>query len=332
MFRGVAWKRSAEGTRFSHWMLVGFVMGIAAFIDFPATMIAVGFSVYTLYLMTLGLHKADFLSLDCPFYKRLGGFAIGGILGILPYFLYSLVAFGRFLNVYDYQAVGFFDQGMKTGPFGFLGLRPTVIYYLLIHPYRGLFFHSPILIMAIPGWILMIKEKKHIGDAILTFYMFSIFTIYFAGYFVWWGGWGYGPRFLIPVVAWLFIPIAFLAKQSVGPARRAIWVLGILSVVLHFMATAVDPNIAEIINYEEARDPKFVHNYKSPVLTLSYSYFIRGKIQPNLGTKLYLQGCSSLYPLYVFLAFMFCLHYRKKDAVDLDDPLKRFTDSADEST
>jgi hypothetical protein len=207
---------------------------------------------------------------------------------------------------------------------GFLGFRPTVIYYLLIHPYRGLFFHSPILILSIPGWIVMLKKKKYIPLAILTFYLFASFTIFFAGNFAWWGGWGYGPRYLTPIVAWLFIPIAFLVKDSVGPAKRAIWVLGIISLILHITATAVTPNVAEGIDYNLAKDPKFIHNYRSPVLTWSYFAYKDGTLQPNIGTLLGLQRKPSLYPLYVYLIFMFSLHYRKKDPVNIDEPIKRF--------
>lgn len=328
MMRGVDYKRTSANSGFIGWLIVGWFIGNAVFTEFPVGLIAVGFSVYALYLMSLGHRLKDFMSIKCRFYLRVILFGFGWFLAFVPYIIYCMIAFGKLLNIYDYQAVGFFDEGYKSGIFGFLGLRPTVIYYLLIHPYRGLFFHSPVLALSIPGWIMMLKRRENLPLCFLSLYICISFILFFAGNFAWWGGAGYGPRYLAPIVPWLFIPIAFLVRKSKGPARRAMWALGVVSVMLHFMATAVEPNIPESIDYEKAKNPKFVHNYPSTTLTWVYFAYKDGTLQQNLGNLIGLQRQYSIYPLYIMLALMFALHYRKNDPVDLQDPIKRFLDDS----
>lgn len=84
--------------------------------------------------------------------------------------------------------------------------NPYIIMRLLLYPYRGLLFYSPILILAFAGIPAMLR--KHRMEAALIVLALLLFLCALSIRRTWWGGHGFGNRYLLPVVPFLMLPLA----------------------------------------------------------------------------------------------------------------------------
>jgi hypothetical protein len=114
---------------------------------------------------------------------------------------------------------------------------------LLVPPFRGLFFYAPALIVAIYAY-LTARRRQLIADIFTPLGLLTVgYLALISSYFVWWGGWSYGPRHLIPLTMIVFYEaIPFVARRrSLHAPLLAVSVVGILMVwiakatVLHIM-------------------------------------------------------------------------------------------------
>ena len=80
---------------------------------------------------------------------------------------------------------------------------------LLWGRYRGLFFYAPILILALPGWVLLMLRRRW-GLAIVSFLVCASVLLVNLSYPEWTGGWSTGPRLLLPLIPFAMIPVAGL--------------------------------------------------------------------------------------------------------------------------
>ena len=92
---------------------------------------------------------------------------------------------------------------------------PNGLNTLIVAPDKGLFFFSPIFILAVLGIFSAIKKKKEqiVEIGILS----SIFIVNLIFYSSWgdpWGGWAYGPRYLIPSMAVLSIFVVIWLEKT----------------------------------------------------------------------------------------------------------------------
>jgi len=96
----------------------------------------------------------------------------------------------------------------------------TVPIYNLLSPNRGLFLISPVLLLGVYGIVRMYRSDKLRGDALLFISIFLLGLFPYSAWSDWWGGYAFGPRFLIDVLPFLVIPIACVLSDSVlGRAR-----------------------------------------------------------------------------------------------------------------
>jgi hypothetical protein len=93
---------------------------------------------------------------------------------------------------------------------GFI-INPMVMLRLLFYPYRGLFFYSPVLILSLVGLYFMWKNYKK--EAFIIILMVFLLTSAISTRAIWWGGLCFGPRYLLPVVPLLMLPLAFFIKE-----------------------------------------------------------------------------------------------------------------------
>jgi hypothetical protein len=96
----------------------------------------------------------------------------------------------------------------------------TVPFYNLLSPYRGLLLYSPVLFVGIYGLIRMYKSGKFRGDALLFLSLFLFGLVPYSAWSPWDGGYSFGPRFLVDVIPYLVIPIAFALSEARGKFAR----------------------------------------------------------------------------------------------------------------
>lgn len=96
---------------------------------------------------------------------------------------------------------------------GFMSLtQPTLerYYGLTFSPVRGMFLLSPFLLLVFPGLYWMWRQRKDQRDVLLVIALcvFALFT-FNASSIMWWGGHTVGPRYLVPMLPFMVMPVIF---------------------------------------------------------------------------------------------------------------------------
>jgi len=99
---------------------------------------------------------------------------------------------------------------------------------------------SPFLLFAIPGFIMMWRQQKAIRGVVTVLLLaVAFFLFYNSSSVMWWGGFTVGPRYLVPMLPFMVLPIIFvlnaLLERWWGRALTALLlVISIVSVGAHF--------------------------------------------------------------------------------------------------
>lgn len=114
---------------------------------------------------------------------------------------------------------------------------------------------SPVLLLGVVG-LWLIARRGRLAEAVLLAAIFLAYLLLNASFNNWGGGGTFGPRYLIPALPFLCLPLAaaFHALPRIGLVLRA------LSIAIMLLFTAVDPEMSA-----PARDPLF--EYALPVFT-----------------------------------------------------------------
>lgn len=177
--------------------------------------------------------------------RRLAVAAAGAVAGMLPALAYHQAAFGApWLTGYAFKADPGFDRIHTTGLGGVALPTVDAAWGVLFGAARGLFYYSPILILAPVGLWLMHRrsgwrESAPLAAAILVYVGFA------AGFVDWQAGWCAAARHLVPVVPLLVIPtmvaVAAAAAARSGWAIAAVTVLAAVSAIRGLLTLAVSP-------------------------------------------------------------------------------------------
>lgn len=159
--------------------------------------------------------------------------------------------------------------------------------------FRGLFILSPVLLLAVPGFVLWFKSGRLRQEAWVALLSVLAFLLFNASSIMWWGGFSIGPRYLLPA-----LPFAALALVFVFDAwGRKIWfwlLAGLLSA--WSLAATWGMTLAG-----QAFPPDHIANPYTGYLLPNWQ---EGNIARSLGTILGFEGASSLLPLIVLLAVL----------------------------
>jgi hypothetical protein len=211
-------------------LAAGLLAGFAVCVDFPVAIVAVVLAVYA--------------------WRRVAPFLAGAAVGALPLLAFNSWAFDNPLHLSYANAV---LHGGKSGHAvlganskGFFGVGVPSVHAgveLLFSP-RGLLVLSPVLIAAFAGLWRLHRRGFH-SEAYVAIAIFGAFLVYNAGYYLPFGGYVPGPRFLIATIPFLALGLgAALADWPVPTI-----VLGVLSVAVMTVATAAQPLIGNDDTY-----------------------------------------------------------------------------------
>ncbi len=166
-----------------------------------------------------------------------------------PSLAYTLGVVGPFLLICWYGWVNFgspfkinndFQNPLFADPRGALGMFALPNAYvgalLLVSPYRGVFFLAPVLVLGLLGLICWLRERTHVAEARLCLAVFGFFFLVNMSFNGYHGGYAAGPRYLVPGLPFLALPLATAFIRW----RKWAWALLAVSIAQQLLLTATD--------------------------------------------------------------------------------------------
>ena len=278
-------KRGELGTRYLG--LAGFLLGYSVITEYP-TVFAAGL----LFLYALAILKDK---------RQAAWMVVGGIPPVLALMIYNTSIFGAPWE-FSYKYSELWVDYHHTGFFGTALPNPKALWGITFSPYRGLFFLSPFLLLALPGFWWLLRRPLHRLESLVSLLIVASMILFNSSSKMWFGGHSVGPRYLVPILPFLAWPvIAFLDRQAI-PMRRLIFgVLAAASVACVWIETVAGQEFPKYSPY--------------PLFDYSWPRLVRGDLARNWGTILGLTGGYSLLPLLAIvgvLALVLVLGARRK--------------------
>ena len=261
-------------------LLAGFLMGVSVVIEYPSALIVGLLFVYALYqLYRAGRWQQIFWVMVA------GGIVAAG------WMVFNTYVFGGPL------ALGYSNSELWLAEHdtGFMSLtwpHWEAVWGITFGVFRGLFVLSPILLLSVPGFSLWWRSGQHRPAlwvsilSVLSFFWFNASSV------MWWGGFAIGPRYLLPMLPFLALPMIFVLRAWGGQVwlRLALAILAVWSLVATWGLTLAD----------QAFPSDTISN---PFINYAWPNWLSGNIARNFGTLLGLRGEISLMPL-VIVAFL----------------------------
>ncbi len=266
-------KMKPEGGKESSLLLIlsGFLAGYAFISDYPAGISMVILAVYALFILK---KKIKFVF-----------WMMGVSIPIAFVLYYNHTCFGSpFVSSYSLHQTYSHSKGLL----GIAWPQLPALWGITFSPYRGIFYQSPVLLLSIPGFYLFYRCRENRAEFFLSLMIVLGFFFFNSGYAYWDGVGSVGPRFLIPALPFLIIPLARAVKR--WPLQ--VISLGILSIIIMLVVTATEPRAEWKV--------------RSPIFFFSFFLFLKGYLAENLGMVFGFKGITGIFPLLVLLA-LFCI-------------------------
>ena len=292
--------------------LVGFLLGFALITEYPVAPIVLILTIYYFVVMfTSGVTNRG-LVVMLP--------AFGALFPIAFALAYNTAVFGNPIATgYTHSVVEAFQQNQTQGLVGIGWPNLKVMFFMTAHPAFGMFWQSPLLIMAFIGIWFMVRSSVYKTEALVSLAAFFSLLILYSGFYNWWGGWTFVPRYLVPMVPFLCLPLAFVPRRWLP----VMTILGLISMMQMFIGVSSlilvpDNNYAQI-------DTLTYFEYSS-----IYSYCLNllrdGEFAKNLGNQfLGLNAWLSLVPILMVILVVTIRFLARQDDAATNMPLARLS-------
>lgn len=258
----------------------GALCGLAIVIEYPA---ALTIAPIVLWALVLGRLRA----------------MIFGTLGAIPPLAalvgYDLAAFGTPWPIGYAHSALWQDQHQQ----GFLSLtypRLESLLGLTVSPFRGLFFFAPVLLAALVGIGFAWRQRASRVATLVALASFCLTLAFAASSAMWWGGFAVGPRYLLPGVPFLALPlgalVAWLNSRRLAVRLGGLGLIGVLAA----------SSLALVWATTFARQSFPPDTLREPLRAWVWPALNDGDIARNLGMALGLRGAASLLPLGAIVA------------------------------
>lgn len=261
------------------WLLaIGLAAGAAVLCDYQAAFAGVPVAVYLLWHL---VGRAP---------RRWGAVLLAGLGAAIPIgvlLLYHWQAFGDPLRT-GYDASEAFAHFHQRGFLGMDRLRAEAFVGSTLSMDNGLFVLCPMLLLAIPGWVLLARRRDwwHLG---VTLSVAVIYLLFISSIVFWRGGWQVGPRYVTVMLPFLMVPIAV----AVAAAERRWWqrgaVVGLIGVGVVVYASAA------------VTFPHWPEKFANPLYELVFRLLAEGHLPASFGSILGLGGTASVVPFFLLV-------------------------------
>lgn len=255
----------------AHLFAAAILAGYAVLTEYPAAIAVFFLSAYAILIPEARRSSVS---------ARAAVWLVGMVPSVAIILTYNTLAFGSpFSQGYAHLGgLPYFAQGMSQGFLGLTYPKVRVLVGITLHPFRGLFFLSPFLVLAISGWKHLSRSGNRC-EAYLCAAIVVSFLLFNASYFQWDGGYSLGPRHVVPALPFL----ALLAAGGIAHARKLGAMLVSLSVVVISLFTVTDPLAPPV--------------YPNPLAEWAIPRVLSGSVNNNWGMLIGLTGLASLIPL-----------------------------------
>jgi hypothetical protein len=202
-------------------LAAGAQAGMSVIVNYVCITVVLMLTVYALWVFGASRRWVTFLAGGLPFALLLAA--------------YHRVAFGSAFataNMLTWQSGRI--EGLALGGFGLP--RAEVAWKLLFGSHRGLFFTSPVCLIALGALIVSLKASRSRAPALLASCVFVFYWLFNASFEHWHSGFAVGPRYMIPALPFLCL---WLAAAYAGLTRTTA-VVALISAALLLLVTAVD--------------------------------------------------------------------------------------------
>jgi hypothetical protein len=217
----------------TRWLVFGWLaLGAVVLTEYPAAVVALGVAIASLALAWPTAARLPVL--------RTAPIGVVPCLGIL---VHNTISFGGPFSLgYGKLQNTAFASGMSRGFFGIALPSPTALVQLLFGTYRGLFFYSPVLMMALAGYAFWPADlRRRYGFPLLGGAALLLLVV--SGYTYWQGGTCFGPRHLVAAIPILGLGAAYLPQTWWRSPPVIAIAIGSLAIAL--LGTVITPFVAE---------------------------------------------------------------------------------------
>jgi hypothetical protein len=240
------------------------------------------------------------------------------VLGALPFLLISAAYNLAILHTplpaaYLYHVT--FQAAHRQGFMGITGFSLTQLWGITFSPFRGLFFISPVLLLTVPGLYWMWQQyNTQRGVVRLLAGIIVGFFLYNASYLIWWGGWAVGPRFLLPMLPFMILPLIFPFERLWQSRFGRIVLIGVIGLSIFGVTVqtlggqSLPPDVKDETNAPQVPSENVAWTLEqvevgnivgNPLLEFSLPKLIGRDVLKNYGTVVGLTGFWSLLPILV---------------------------------
>jgi hypothetical protein len=137
----------------------------------------------------------------------------------------------------SYGANPLFPELTAVNSYGFNMPQLGAMRAVLWGEYRGLFFWSPVTLMAIPGWYFMFRKDRAV--AIMTAAACLLILLQVGAFYTWFGGNAFGPRYLAPALPLIALAAAYAINRF--PEMGIVLTVVSIGLIGAVTAIAIDP-------------------------------------------------------------------------------------------
>jgi len=251
---------------------VGIMLGCAVITEYPAALIAGAIFLYLCHRLRQ---------------KQWAGLMVlGGTLPGLLWMAYNYAIFHKPI-AFGYQHAPLWQDVNTAGFFSLVYPQPQALWGITFGSYRGLFLVSPVLLLAFPGFHRLARNRAWRPEFLVCLWAVLSFILFNGSSVMWQGGHAVGPRYLVPMLPFLALPLSLFVERW----GRYRWAKLPVAVVSAWSLLAV---WAETIGGQNF--PDYTPN---PLFRYSLLKLLGGDIARNIGMAAGLSGWASLVPLLV---------------------------------